>query len=151
MSDQQFEGMKKYGVGGVILAGLALGGATLPAPGSGTRPTIEGQSTVAQSKFYCNIKALNPAERTRLKELGEKLRAQRKDLVETEKGYEFQYSPADLSLGEIVDWVSLESKCCPFYDFHIDLEKEGSLLCLRLTGEQGVKEFIRTEFGLGAK
>ena len=151
MSDQKFGGMKKYGVGGVILAGLALGGATLPAPGSGATSRIEGQTTETQSKFYCSTKALNPAERTRLKELGEKLRSQRKDLVETEKGYEFQYSPAELSLGEIVDWVSLESKCCPFYDFHIDLEKEGSLLCLRLTGEQGVKEFIRTEFGLGTK
>jgi hypothetical protein len=47
--------------------------------------------------------------------------------------------------------VVAESKCCPFFDFHIDLEREGTLLCLRLTGEEGIKPFIRVEFQLPAK
>ncbi len=101
-----------------------------------------------QSKFYCNIKALTPEERARHKQLSEKLMAARKEIVETEKGYEFQFSPADVTLAELADWVSAESKCCPFFDFHIDLEEEGSLLCLRLTGEEGIKAFIRAEFNL---
>jgi len=54
----------------------------------------ERQVTVVQSKFYCNIKVLTPAERARHKQLSEKLMAARKEIVETEKGYEFQYSPA---------------------------------------------------------
>ncbi len=101
-----------------------------------------------QSKFYCNIKALNSAERARQKQLSEKLTAARKQIVETEKGYEFQFSPTDVSLAELAEWVSAESKCCPFFDFHIDLEEEGRLLCLRLTGEEGIKAFIRAEFGV---
>src|SRR6266404_5791229 len=40
----------------------------------------------------------------------------------------------------------VQSKCCPFFDFHIDLEGEGKLVCLRLTGEEGIKAFIRAEF-----
>jgi len=104
------------------------------------------QVTAVQSKFYCNIKALTPAERARHKQLTEKLMAARKEIVETEKGYEFQYSPADVSLAELADWVAAESKCCPFFDFHIDLEREGKLVCLRLTGEEGIKAFIRAEF-----
>jgi len=36
----------------------------------------------------------------------------------------------------------------PFFDFHIDVEREGKLLCLRLTGEEGIKAFIRAEFGV---
>jgi hypothetical protein len=106
----------------------------------------EKQVTAAQSKFYCNIKALNTAERVRQKQLSEKLTAQRKEIVETEKGYEFQFSPADILLAELTEWVGAESKCCPFFDFHIDLEREGKLLCLRLTGEEGIKAFIRVEF-----
>ncbi len=74
--------------------------------------------------------------------------AARKQIVEAEKGYEFQYGPADVSLAELADWVAAESKCCPFFDFHIDLEEEGRLLCLRLTGEEGIKAFIRAEFGV---
>ena len=106
----------------------------------------ERQGATVQSKFYCNIKALTLEERARHKQLSEKLMAARKEIVETEKGYEFQYSPADVSLPELAEWVAAESKCCPFFDFHIDLEREGKLVCLRLTGEERVKAFMRAEF-----
>jgi hypothetical protein len=62
------------------------------------------------------------------------------------KGYEFQFSPQNVTLAELADWVVVESKRCPFFDFHIDLENEGKLICLRLTGEEGIKQFIRAEF-----
>jgi hypothetical protein len=108
----------------------------------------ETQVEKTQSKFYCNIKALTPEERAHHQQLTEKLMATRKEIVETAKGYEFQFSPKSVSLAELADWVSAESKCCPFFDFHIDLEGEGSLLCLRLTGKDGIKAFIRAEFSV---
>jgi hypothetical protein len=101
-----------------------------------------------QNRFYCNTKALNPAERVRHKQLTDKLIALRAQTVETEKGYEFQYSPSQVTVGEVAEWVVAESKCCPFFDFHIDLENEGKLVCLRLTGAEGAKQFIRAEFNL---
>ena len=109
------------------------------------------KQTVTQNKFYCNIKALNPAERARHKQLTDKLMAVRKETVEWEKGYEFQYSPKDVSLSELAEWVVAEGKCCPFFDFHIDLEQEGALLCWRLTGAEGIKAFIRAELPVGTK
>jgi hypothetical protein len=125
-----------------------VGAARVAAQNSLAPMNKEKQVATAQSKFYCNIKALTPEERARHKQLGEKLLAARKETVETEKGYEFQFSPADVSLAELADWVVAESKCCPFFDFHIDLESEGKLACLRLTGEEGIKAFIRAEFGV---
>src|SRR5215475_13755717 len=98
--------------------------------------------------FYCNTKALSPAERARHEALTKKLLAVRKATVETDKGYELQYSPADVTVAEVAEWVVAESKCCSFFDFHIDLENAGTLICLRLTGQEGVKQFIRAEFGL---
>ena len=139
----------------IAIAGLGLLGlsgekastkAIEPAPSSGE----ERQSTV-QGKFYCNSKALSPAERAHHKQLTAKLMSVQKEVVETEKGYEFQYSPAEISLSELADWVAAEGKCCPFFDFHIDLEQEGKLLCLRLTGPEGVKAFIRSEFQVAGK
>ncbi len=130
------------------------------ADGSGSRVQAEDslpatsakrRTMTTQSKFHCNLKALNPTERTRHKQLTDKLIATRKEIVEMEKGYKFQFSPSDVSARELADWVADESKCCPFFDFHIDLEREGSLLCLRLTGEEGIKAFIRAEFQLAAK
>jgi hypothetical protein len=117
-------------------------------------PIIASQekgTVIVQGKFYCNIKALTPDERASHKQLTDKLIRIRKEVVETEKGYEFQYSPADVSLAELAEWVAAEGKCCPFFDFHIDLEQQGALLCLRLTGEEGIKAFIRTEFPVAAK
>ena len=106
------------------------------------------QMITTQNKFYCNIKALTPEERAHHKQLGDKLTAARKAVVETEKGYEFQFSPPDVTIAELAEWVVAESKCCPFFDFHIDLENEGKLLCLRLTGAEGIKQFLRAEFSL---
>jgi hypothetical protein len=57
--------------------------------------------------------------------------------------------PAGITLF-IASWGRY-TECCPFLDFHIDLEREGKLLCLRLTGEQGIKPFIETEFQIPVK
>jgi hypothetical protein len=164
---EPFSRIGKIGVIGVALAaaGLFGGEAWLEAgavasteAGGGTRVQAENSqekkgktengAMTMQNKFYCNIKALNAAERAHHTQLTEKLLAARKETVETAKGYEFQFSPADVSLADLSDWVIAESKCCPFFDFHIDLENDGKLVCLRLTGAEGVKTFIRAEFGL---
>jgi len=133
----------------VALALLLIGGGA-PLHGQSTTANAEKKALMA-SKFYCNIKALNPTERAHHKELTANLIAARGEIVEADKGYEFQYSPAKVPLAELADWVVAESKCCPFLDFHIDLEREGKLLCLRLTGEQGIKPFIETEFQIPVK
>jgi hypothetical protein len=137
----------KWAVALFLVSGGAAG---LLAQSSAIAVRPERQAATMQSRFYCNTKALNPTERARHKQLSEKLAAQRKEIVETEKGYEFQFSPADISLAQLAEWVAAESKCCPFFDFHIDLEREGKLLCLRLTGEEGIKAFIRAEFKVDA-
>jgi len=98
--------------------------------------------------FYCNINALTPAERAQHKKLTDKLMNTRTETVETERGYEFQYRGGKITVAELAEWTTMESKCCPFFDFHIDLEEEGKLVCLRLTGREGVKQFIRLEFGI---
>lgn len=113
--------------------------------------TLEANRTGAamnRQGFYCNTKALHPEERARHEALTKKLLAKRQETIETDKGYELQYNSTEVSVGEVAEWVVAESKCCPFFDFHIDLEMEGKQVCLRLTGPEGVKQFIRSEFGL---
>lgn len=149
---EQFAGMSKWSLVGVTLGLLIAGGAArAQAQGSPLATNAERQTMTTQSNFYCNIKALNPTERAHHKQLTEKLIASRKDIVETQMGYEFQFAPANVTLAELAAWVAAEGKCCPFFDFHIDLERTGSLLCLRLTGEDGIKPFIRSEFQVPVK
>jgi hypothetical protein len=124
---------------GLTIAGIAAGHGFREQDGN------DAATIKVDGKFYCNIKALSAKERVRHKELTEKLVAARNETIETEKGYEFQYSPDKVTVLELAEWVVRESKCCPFFDFHIDLEKQGRLLCLRLTGSKGIKDFIRSE------
>jgi hypothetical protein len=147
---ERFATVSKKSAAIVTLALLTGGGGAggLEAQGGVIVVRAERPMATVQSKFYCNIKALTAEERARHKQLGEKLTAARKEIVELPKGYEFQFSPKNITIAELAEWVSAESKCCPFFDFHIDLEGEGSLLCLRLTGEEGIKAFIRAEFAV---
>ncbi len=148
---ERFSGTHK-GKTARMMLGLLLAGSTIVTwAARGATPTPSDQEkpmTTTQSKFYCNIKALTPEERAHHKQLGDKLMAARKQIVEMPQGYEFQFSPQNVTLSELADWVVAESKCCPFFDFHIDLENEGKLICLRLTGEEGIKAFIRAEFAV---
>jgi hypothetical protein len=130
-----------------VALALAIGGV---AAVSRVRQEVrESKVPEIKGKFYCNVKALTPAEWARHREVSEKMLAARTAIVETEKGYELQFNPDKISVGEVAEWVTRESKCCPFFDFHIDLENRGTLICLRLTGEEGVKAFIRNEFHVG--
>ncbi len=148
--NKRFLGLSKQtvAVAALVLFVVANAAVRLPAQDSPAKTRKEGPSVTEQGKFYCNIKALTPAERARHKELGDKLMGARNETIETSNGYEFQYNPKNVSLAELAEWAVAESKCCPFFDFHIDLEREGTLVCLRLTGSEGVKQFIRAEFGL---
>jgi hypothetical protein len=152
--EKKFARTHKLMATGVGMAALTIGGGTACAGAFASPQTAanqEKQAVTMQGKFYCNITALLPAERARHKHLTDKLISLRKEVVETDKGYEFQYSPSEVSLAELAEWVAAEGKCCPFFDFHIDLEREGALLCLRLTGGEGIKPFIRSEFQVAGK
>jgi hypothetical protein len=139
--------VRKRSAAAVALVALtAVGAPNVWAQELATKTSRESRTMTTQIRFYCNIKALNPTERARHKQLTDKLVAVRTEIVETEKGYEFQYDPSAVSLTELAEWAVAESKCCPFFDFHIDLEHGGTLLCLRLTGEEGIKPFIQVEF-----
>lgn len=153
IENEQCTGVRKRTAAATALALLLTGNGAGPVHGQNTPATsnTKKKTMTTATKFFCNTKALTLVERTHHKGLTDKLIASRKEILETEKGYEFQYSPSTVSLAELADWVVAEGKCCPFFDFHIDLEREGQLLCLRLTGEEGIKPFIRAEFLVPAK
>jgi|ERR1700693_1990447 hypothetical protein len=135
----------------LALAIAASAGSEVSALPSVAPAAQQGTAITQQNKFSCNMKALTPTERSQHSKLTAKLIAVRTDIVESAKGYEFQFSPSTMSLVELAHWAVVESQCCPFFDFHIDLENEGRLLCLRLTGEEGIKAFIRSEFQVPSK
>jgi hypothetical protein len=52
-----------------------------------------------------------------------------------------------MTTDQLVEWVSLERQCCPFFRFQILWEPQNGPVWLCLTGPKGVKDFILDEFG----
>jgi hypothetical protein len=101
----------------------------------------------AESPFACNRAALTPQTRKRhFDELGPTLRARHKGMRELRDGFEFEF-PSDTATFQLVsEWVAGERLCCPFFDIDVHVERESGRLWLRLTGREGVKQFIKAEF-----
>jgi hypothetical protein len=100
-----------------------------------------------ESPFACNRAALTAQARKRhFDELGPALRARKKNVRELRDGFEFEF-PADTTTFQLVSkWVKDERLCCPFFDIDLHVEREGGSLWLRLTGREGVKQFIKADF-----
>lgn len=97
------------------------------------------------TRLVCNLGVFTKAERARHLELIAMLKDKVGEMREVSGGYAFRFAPE--LLGQLAEWTALESKCCPFIDFQLELEPEpGGSAWLRLLGDDDVKEFIRTDF-----
>jgi hypothetical protein len=104
------------------------------------------QHAAAQQRIACNLSVFTPAERTRHRALIALLKAAIAEQTELPDGYGFRLSRETISLEQLAEWTALESKCCPFFDFQLELgpQPKGDLW-LRLRGGDGVKAFIHFE------
>jgi hypothetical protein len=109
---------------------------------SGAQP-----ATKHESAFACDRSALTGEARKRhFDELGPALRAKRKSIRELADGYEFEFPPDAATFQLLTEWAAGERLCCPFFDIGLRIEREGGSLWLRLTGREGVKQFITADF-----
>jgi hypothetical protein len=133
-----------------FLAMVVINRVSAHAPAQSTALAAKHESKAAtdQPGFYCNLKALTPAERGQLDQLIEKLKAARIETKELPDGYAFRLQTNLISITDLADWISKEEKCCPFFDFAIELQRDGGPLWLRLRGREGVKAFMRHEFDI---
>jgi len=81
-------------------------------------------------------------------ELSKKLKEARVETKELSNGFAFRLQAETVSLAELAEWVAGERKCCPFFDFEILQARDAGPLWLKLEGYEGVKAFIRDEFGV---
>jgi hypothetical protein len=101
---------------------------------------------MSESPFGCRMDALTPAERNRRREVLEGLRARVLGVAETADGVAFRFpNERDVPL-LVAEFVSYESRCCPFLRFEIAVDAEGGPVHLRMGGRDGVKDFLRAEF-----
>jgi len=96
-------------------------------------------------RIACNLKVFTRAERVRHLELIAMLEEKVSEMREVPGGYAFRYAPELLQ--KLAEWTALETRCCPFIGFQLELEPQpGGSAWLRLLGNEDVNEFIRTDF-----
>lgn len=110
--------------------------------------STEQKKSDAKPRFYCNMLALDKEARKRHGEVMKQLRAATKEVRELSDGYGFRFASDQDTLMLVSEFVARERLCCPFFTFEMVIEPEAGPLWLRLKGEEGVKEFIKIEFGL---
>jgi hypothetical protein len=99
-----------------------------------------------ETAFYCNRSAIKPEQRARKAELDITLLAAETNVRELKHGFEFEFPASPGTFQAAAEWATLERECCPFFDITLGMEREGGPFWLRLTGREGVKQFIAAEF-----
>lgn len=112
---------------------------------------LVASSAFAEAPFACNLKAFKPEERKEWRRLIEQVTSSVTAMRELPDGYALTIDSRKSSLVDVAKWIDLERKCCPFFDFDLDLHGEDGTLSLTLKGRDGVKQFIVEDFSLLTK
>ncbi|HSK42790.1 MAG TPA: hypothetical protein VLA83_02765 [Candidatus Binatia bacterium] len=97
--------------------------------------------------FVCDMTALSSEKRARHHELAALLQSSLTAIRELADGFEFEFPWSPDAYDALAEITPLEYACCPFFDISIRIESESNRLCWQLTGREGIKPFIRAEFG----
>jgi hypothetical protein len=98
-----------------------------------------------QSVLFCDMTVFSPEERERhIAAIGQMLAAV-SEAQEFADGYALRFAPDTAVLLNLAEFIAGERLCCPFLNFDLRVEAEGGPVWLRLTGPEGVKEFLRME------
>ena len=100
----------------------------------------------SESALACDLTAISASDRPRYNELRGMLAASVIGKRELSDGIAIQIDVERIALTQLAEWISFERKCCPFFNFEIDVAPESGPVCLSLTGRAGVKEFLIAAF-----
>jgi len=98
--------------------------------------------------FYCNMNALSAEERAQLPGVLKKLISSAPVVKELKDGYELYFAKSQGLYPLAAVWTSAENRCCPFFDFSLKVARYGGPMTIRMTGPDGVKEFIADDLPL---
>jgi hypothetical protein len=100
----------------------------------------------SESPLACDLSAISASDRPRYNELRRIAGAAVIGQRELADGLAIQIDTGRIALPQLAEWISFERKCCPFFEFRIDLAPDSGPVWLTLTGRAGVKEFITEAF-----
>ena len=109
--------------------------------------TENKQQKTAVSSFFCDFSAMDQEQRKRHSILARDLLPKYLEMKELPDGYAFRFSNDPLLFNGLSELAILERLCCPFLTITLELQRDHGPTWLKLTGEDGVKDFLRAELG----
>jgi pyridoxine 5'-phosphate synthase PdxJ len=99
-------------------------------------------------KLYCDISALDPAQRARRAELAKIVRANTVRVTEDARGFTLHLRRDDAVIRQAEELIGLERRCCAF--LALDLRRDAATgdTVLDVMGGEGAKAFIAAEMDL---
>jgi hypothetical protein len=77
---------------------------------------VDIEANSKSTAFVCDLGVMNQEERARYVALSCKLMGASEERRELDNGYAFRLLSQKISLLEIAEWVTLERRCCPFFN-----------------------------------
>ncbi len=98
--------------------------------------------------FICDMAAMTAEQRTRHHALAKQLRSAVIEFKELPEGYAARFPIEPEMVLLLAEFMILERLCCPCFTLGLEVEKERGPVWLKVTGREGIKPFIRAEFGI---
>lgn len=68
---------------------------------------------------------------------------------EFKDGFEYTFSGTDKVIDQLTEFIKTERQCCDFFNYEIKISGDiKETVTLKITGPDGVKDFIKEELGL---
>jgi len=115
------------------------------------RPAQQGTAEakpVTDPPIACNLLGLTSSQRLRQQELHKQLFSQAAGIRELPNGYAVGLPGTKENVLAAAEFITLERVCCSFFRFELAVGQPEEPLWLRITGGEGVKEFLKSEFKL---
>ena len=100
----------------------------------------------SESPLACDLDAISAIDRPRYNELRRMVGTAVTGKRELPNGIAVQIATERMTLAQLAEWISFERKCCPFFEFRIEVAPKSGPVWLSLTGRAGVKEFLAQAF-----
>src|SRR5689334_10755952 len=95
----------------------------------------------------CNLSVFGDGRREEHTSTVHQIFAAVQEVRELPDGYAFRLPPESDMLQHAAEFIANERLCCPFFGFALELEPQSAALWLRLTGGEGVKQFLQADLG----
>ena len=136
------EALTVAGVSELVLAGLFIIGRRIKSStcecGDKATKSVHGDTRIA-----CDLTVFSISERMEHLALAKSLLQQVSEVVEHNDGFTFVFEKSPHLELQVVNWVSKEKRCCPFFSFELSSTNTPPLLNLKISGPDGAKEILR--------